>query len=184
LLRRLRKNIKFAGMQPAWNVVGARPLGRISGQDRRLKLGEAQIDHATPDRSDDPGPQHDVGVHPLPPQIEKAVGQPHLLRVIRIGVDRKRQRLGLRLYFDLGDRQLDLPGIELGVDRVGGPPGDGARHCDKQQMAVVALAVDPARQPGGAPGIGKAQVSAGMAPVGVHRRQITQIPVANEGYTS
>src|SRR5262249_51342792 len=47
-----------------------------------------------------------------------------------LGVDRKRQRLGLRLNLDLGDDQLHLAGIELGVDRVDRPRGDLSRQRD------------------------------------------------------
>ena len=41
---------------------------------------------------------------------------------------------------------------------------------DKQQVAVIALAVDPTRQPGRPPRIGEAQRSAGMSSIGVHWR--------------
>ena len=55
-------------------------------------------------------PQHDVGVHALAPQIEKSVGEAHVLRVVGLGIDRKRQRLGRRLDLELGDHELDLAG--------------------------------------------------------------------------
>ena len=59
--------------------------------------------------------QHDVGVHPLAPQIEEAIGEPHVLRILGLGIDRERQRLGLRLDFDVGDDELDLAGARLGL---------------------------------------------------------------------
>ena len=204
LLRRLRQRVEFARVQPARHVVGARALGRVGGQDRRLKFGEALGDHPPADRGDDLRAQHDVGVHLLAPQIEKAVGEAHLLGVFGIAVDRERQRQGLRLDFDRGDHELDLAGIEPGVDgvgRTGGDPPGHRRHTfqaqrvggweqrrggvdhalgdavviaqiDKQQMAVIALAVDPPRQPGRTPRIGEAQRGAGMGAIGVHWRLV------------
>ena len=130
LLRRLRQRVELTRMQPARHVIGPRALGRVRGQDRRLKLGKALLDHPPADRGDDLRAQHDVGVHPLAPQIEKAIGEAHLLGVFGIGIDRERQRLGLRLDFDLGDRQLDLAGVEPGVDGVGRAGGDAAGQGD------------------------------------------------------
>ena len=59
------------------------------------------------------------GVNPLAPQIEKAVGEPHLLGVFGVGVDRQRQRLGGRLHDQLADHHLDFAGRDLRVHRVG-----------------------------------------------------------------
>ena len=41
-------------------------------------------------------------------------------------------------------------------------------QIDEQQLAVVALAVHPARQPGRAAGVGGAERAAGMGAIGVH----------------
>jgi hypothetical protein len=204
LLRRLRQRIELPGVQPARDVIGPRAFRRIGGEDRRLELGEALLDHPPADRGDDLRAQHDVGMHPLAPQVEKAVGQPHVLGIVGVGVDRQRQRLGGRLHRQLGNRQLDLAGRQVRVDRVGragdDTTGDGdhafqpqrvgrreqrrrhiddaLRHAvmvaqvDKQELAVVALAMHPARQPRALPGIAKAQRAASMGAIGVHRRQI------------
>src|SRR5439155_7559334 len=53
LLRRLRQGVKFSGMKAARDKKVARSLGRAGGQDRRLKLGEALLDHPASDRGDD-----------------------------------------------------------------------------------------------------------------------------------
>ena len=162
-----------------------------------------------------PGAQHDVGMNPLAPQIEKPVGEPHLLGIFGLGVDRERQRLGFRLDFELPrsparPRRWSSFGLTVSAERavtrpvtvttlsrrspsaVGEQRRGGVDHAlrepvmvaqiDEQQMAVVALAVDPARQPGRVSGIGKAQLPAGMAPISMHCRLIVQIGVANEGY--
>ena len=55
---------------------------------------------------------------PLAPQIEKAVGEAHVLGIFGLGVDRKRERFGLRLHLNLGDDELNLAGVEFGVDRI------------------------------------------------------------------
>ena len=176
LLRRLRQRVELARMQPARHVIGARPRAS-RGQDRRLELGEALLDHAPADRGDDLRAQHDVRMHMLAPQIEEAIGEPHVLGIVGVAVDRERQRLGDRLHRQFGDHQLDLAGRQLRIDRVGRAgddlAGDGddafepqrvdrgeerRRHVDdalrdavmiaqidEQQLAVVALAVDPAR---------------------------------------
>ena len=73
LLRRLRQGVKLSGMQAARDQKIARPFGRAGGQDRRLKLGKALLDHPPADRGDDIGAEHDVRVDPLAPQIEKAI---------------------------------------------------------------------------------------------------------------
>ena len=72
--------------------------------------------------------QHDVGVHPLAPQIEEAVGETHVLRDTR---PRLLTGNGSGSASDwtsmLGDDELDLAGVELGIDRVGRAGDDRAR---------------------------------------------------------
>ena len=60
LLRRLRQRVELAGMNAARHQVVARALGRARGQDRRLELDEALLDHAPADARDDLRAQHDV----------------------------------------------------------------------------------------------------------------------------
>ncbi len=74
--------------------------------------------------------QHDIGVHPLAPEVEKAVREAHLLRVLGVAVDRERQRLGGRQQFVGVDDQLDFAGRQVRVDRLRRPLDDraGERH--------------------------------------------------------
>jgi hypothetical protein len=52
LLWRLRERVEVAGMNAARHQIVARPLGRAGREDRCLELGEAELDHAAPDRRD------------------------------------------------------------------------------------------------------------------------------------
>ena len=200
LLRRLGQRVELAGMEAGGHQEVARPLGRARGQDRGLELDEALRLHAPADARDDPGAQQDVPVHRLAAQVEKAVAQPGLLRVVALGVDLQRQRLGRRFEHELVGDQLDRPGRQLGVDRLGAArdhmAGDrqhalqaralglreervlGLEHdlgqaevvaqVDEQQLAVVALAVHPARQAHGLPDVQGAQLAAVVGAIGMH----------------
>ena len=118
-------------------------------------------------------------MHRLPAQIEEAVAEPGLLRIVTLGVDLERQQLGRRLDHQIVRDQLDSTGRELRVDgflaardHVAGNRQHafearcfglaekrllGLEHdlgeavviaqVDEQQLAVIALAVDPAGQP-------------------------------------
>ena len=97
-LRRLRERVEFARMDPARDEIVARALGRAGGQDRRLELGEALVDHPPADRGDHRRAQHDVGVDLLAAQVEVAVFEPDFLGIILLAGDRHRQ---------LGRRRLD-----------------------------------------------------------------------------
>ena len=79
LLRRLRQRVELAGVHAARHQVVARALRRARGQDRRLELGEARLDHPAADAGDDAAAQHDVAVQPLAPQVEEAVAQARVL---------------------------------------------------------------------------------------------------------
>ena len=97
-LRRLRERVELAGMNAARHQIVARALGAGRGQDRRLEFGEAALDHAPADAGDHVRAQHDVGVQPLAPEIEEAVAEADVLRIIGLARHRQRQllrRLGL-----------------------------------------------------------------------------------------
>jgi hypothetical protein len=180
-LRRLRQRIELAGMEPARHQVGTRALGAVGGQDRRLELGEALLDHAAAQGGDHLAAQHDVPVQLVLAQVEEAVLQSQLLRGgVVLLVDRDRQRLGHRLHDHVGSVELDLAGGELGVHCRGFAHHHLAAHrddalaahrlgrlehrardvdhdlghpvmvaqIDEQQVPMVALALDPARQTG------------------------------------
>ena len=117
----------------------ARAFGRGRGQDRRGELEEAGFDHARADRGRDREPLHDVLVQGLAPEIEKAVLQAQIFRVVGLAEHRDRQLLCRGEHLDLGREQLDLAGRELGVD--------GA-------LGALAHAAVDAHHPLGAQGLG------------------------------
>ncbi len=117
LLRRLRQRVELARMQPRRHQEGARALGAICGQDRRLEFGEAGLDHPPADRGDHPGAQHDIPLQLLPPQVQVAISQPDVLRELLIAGHLHRQHIGRRLHRQFGDPQLDLAGRQPGVHR-------------------------------------------------------------------
>ena len=85
-----------------------------------MELVKALLNHPVPDRGDNIRPKHHVGVHLFTPQIEKAISKSHVLGIVGLGVDRKRQQLCCRLNLEFGNNQLHLSGIEPRVDCVGG----------------------------------------------------------------
>src|SRR5215470_17500449 len=91
LLRRLRQRVELAGMDPRRHEIVARPLWRGRGEDRRLELEEARLPHAVAQRPDDRLPLHDVGVQVLAPEIEEAVFEPRLVRIVRLAKYRQWQ---------------------------------------------------------------------------------------------
>jgi hypothetical protein len=97
----------------------ARALGRRGGQDRGRIFGETDIGHALAHVGDDLGAGDDVPVQRLAAQIEEAVLEAHVFRIIGLAEDRQRQFLGRRQDFDLLGEDLDLAGAEIGVDGVG-----------------------------------------------------------------
>ena len=98
---------------------GTRKSRAPSGEDAvRIgvcELEEAGLRHAPADRGDDAEPLHDVLVQGLAPQIEEAVLQPQIFRVVGLAEHRQRQLLGRRQHLDLGREQLDLAGRQVGV---------------------------------------------------------------------
>ena len=201
LLRGLRQRVEHAGMDAARHEVVARALGRAGGQNGRLELREPGGDHPSADRGDHVAPQHDVPVERLAPEVEEAIAQPRLLRVLGVARDLERKRLRHGLDRELGNLELDLPGGELRVDRVGrarydragdrdhalelecrgGREGRAAAgehalrdpvvvpEVDEEEVPVVALPVDPAREPRGAPRVLGPQLAAGVGPAAMHR---------------
>ena len=122
-LRRLRKRVEFARVDPARHEIVARALGRARGQDRGLELGEALLDHPPPDRGDHGRAQHDVGVDLLAPEVEIAIFEADFLGIVLLAGDRHRQLLGRRLNGHLAGADLDLAGRQVGIHRLG-------RACD------------------------------------------------------
>ena len=114
-LWRLRKRVELAGVDPARDQIIARALGRAGGQDRRLELGEALLDHSAADRGDHGRAKHDVGVKLLAPEVEVAIGEPDILGIILLAGDRHRQLCRGRLHLDWVARISISPVARLGL---------------------------------------------------------------------
>ena len=121
LLRRLRQRVEFSRMQPRRHEEVARALRRRSGQDRRLELVEAGGAHQLAHLRHDRDAPHDVLVQRLAAQIEEAVFEPRVLRIVRLAEDRQRQLRRLRKHLDLLREDLDLAGRQVRVDRLRRP---------------------------------------------------------------
>ena len=67
-------------------------------QDRRLKLGEALIDHTSPDAGDHGRAKDQVAVLPFPPQVKEAISQAEILGELGFARNLDRQDLSLGLY--------------------------------------------------------------------------------------
>ena len=151
LLRRLGQGVELAGMEARGHEEVARALGRARGQDRGLELDEALRLHPPADARDDFGAQQDVLLHQFAAQVEEAVAQPGLLGVVALGVDLERQEIGRRLEHEIIGDQLDFPGRQLGIDRLGAArdhmAGDGEHALQpgalgEREEAVLGLEHD------------------------------------------
>ena len=149
LLRGLRQRVEFTGMNARGDEKIARPFRRRRGEDRRRELEEPGFRHALADRRGDGQALHDVLVQRLAPQIEEAVLQPQVFRVVRLAEHRHGQLLGRRQHLDLGGEKLDLARRQLLVHRAVGARAHLAVDAD-HPFGAHALR----RLEGGAVGIG------------------------------
>ncbi len=117
LLRRLRQGVELAGMHARGDEEVARALGRRGGQDGGLELEKARVAHAPADRGDDLVAEHDVPVQRLAAQIQEAIGEAQVLRVVGLAEHGDGQLLGLGQHLDAGGDDLDLARRQLGVHR-------------------------------------------------------------------
>src|SRR5437016_4631203 len=216
LLRRLRQRVELPRVDTARHEVVARTLGGARREDRRLELGEPGRDHSPADRRDDMAPQQHVPVELLPPEVEEAVAEARLLRILGVAADLDRQGLGDREGFEVLDGELDLPRGKLrvhGLGRAGhhrpghrddapgaepfGRPQVRARalenalgqavvvaEVDEQKAAVVALPVDPAREPRRRARVRRPELAARVGPVAGQRVAHARPPRASSSSTS
>ncbi len=94
----------------------ARALGARGRQDRRRELVETRLMHAPADRPRDRESLHDDVVQRLAPEVEEAIGEAQVFRIVRLAEDRDRQLLGLGQNLDLARVHLDFAGREVRVD--------------------------------------------------------------------
>ena len=116
LLRRLRQRVELARMHAGRHQIIARAFRRRRGEDRRLELEEAGLAHAVAQRPDDRLPLHDIGVQRLAPEIEEAIFEPRLFRIVGLAEHRQRQLLRLGEDLELFQPDLDLAGRQIGID--------------------------------------------------------------------
>src|SRR5438445_11827585 len=90
-------------------------LYTLSLHDALPIFGEAGRDHAPADRRDDMAPEQDVPMELLSPEVEEAVAEAYVLRILDVAIDLDRQGLGDREDLEVLDGELDLPRGELGV---------------------------------------------------------------------
>ncbi len=177
-----------------------RPLRRRRRQDRGLEFEEAALLHPAAHRIDNAAAGHDVLVQPLATQVEEAVLQPDVFRIILVPGHGQRQRAGRSQHLDLRDENLDFAGGQLGIDRplralahlavdtdhplraqrlgqlegrrIGVDDALGQAvmvpQVDKQQTAMVADDVAPAREPNRLADVAGAKRAAGVGPIAVH----------------
>ena len=175
-LRRLRQRVEFSRMHPARHEIIARALGAARGQDRCLKFGEALLNHPPSQRRDHRRAQHDIRVELLAAQVEIAVFEPNILRIVRLSEYRHRQFGRRRLNHRLLCAHFNRAGRQVGVDRLRRAAHDFPANrndtlraqffellehrginvrnnlsqpmmisqIDKNEVAMVALAVNPA----------------------------------------
>ncbi len=86
-----------------------------------MEFVEAGLHHAAAERGDDRRALHDVGVELVAPEVEEAVLEPRLLRVLGVAEHRQRQLAGGRQHLDIGGEDLDRAGRQVRVDRILGP---------------------------------------------------------------
>ncbi len=141
LLRRLRQRVEFSRMDARGHQIVARAFRRRRGEDRRLEFEEAALLHAGAQRIDHLPAQHDVVVQILAAQIEEAVFEPDLFRIILLAEHRHRQFGGRAQHLDLVDIDLDLSGRQLGVFGAGGAfahlPSMRTTHSERSVSASL-----------------------------------------------
>ena len=172
LLGRLRKGVEGPRVHPGRHQEVPGAFRRRSRQDGGLVLQEALLDHPVADRVDDLRAQDDVPVEGLAPQVEIAVLEPDLFRVVRLAEDRQGQLGGLGQDLDGAHAHLDLAGGEVRVHGLGRPGDHLAVNADD---ALRAQALDG----GEARGLGREdQLGQAVVVAEVHEDQAAMVALA------
>jgi hypothetical protein len=95
----------------------ARPFGGGRDQHRGLDLDEAVGLHRSADRAVDRGPESEVALESLAPQVQVPVAQSQHLVDVGPVTDRDRRWLRRVEHLERSRRHLDRTGEEVGVDR-------------------------------------------------------------------
>src|SRR6266508_1458521 len=133
-LRRLRQREEAARLQPARHDEVARALGGRLEEDRRFDIREAISLHHPTDRRDETRAQAEVALHLRPPQVEPAVAEAQrLVDALLVELEGKRRRAGEDL--EPVHLELDLPGRNVGIDRLGRPADNLALRLENELVA-------------------------------------------------
>ena len=128
LLRRLRQGVELAGVQAARNEIVPRALRRALDEDGSLDVEEAALAEEVADELDGPMAHDQHVAHFRTAQVEVAVLEPQKLVDFALLVDVEGGSLGLVQDGHAFDRDLDLAGGEVRVDRLVGTLRHAARH--------------------------------------------------------
>src|SRR5690606_19518954 len=187
----LRQRVEAARLQAGRDDEVPGALGRRGDEHGRLDLDEALLLHRPPDGAVHRGPGPQVALHAAAAQVDVAVAEPDRLVGLDAVVDREGRRLGRAQDLDRAVPDLDLAGGQVGVGGALGPdpdhPGDAhdplvahvhgavddalddalavAQVDEREVLAVLAAAGDPAAQRHRLSCVGRAQLA---APVRAH----------------
>src|SRR5690606_15235519 len=187
----LRERVEAARLQARGHDEVPGALGRRGDEHGRLDLDEALLLHRAPEGAVGHRPGPEVALHAAAAQVDVAVAEPDGLVGLDAVVDRERRRLGRAQDLDRAVPDLDLAGGQVGVGGALGPDADDAgdahhplvAHVDRavhdalddalavaqvderEVLAVLAAAGDPAAQRHGLACVGRAQLA---APVRAH----------------
>ena len=117
LLRCLRQCVELTRMNAARHQEVARAFRRGRGEDRRCKLVEPGLFHALANGFHDGQAGHDVAMQRFATQIEEAIGQPQIFRIVWLAEHRNGKFLRLAQDFEAGRQNFDLAGRKLLVRR-------------------------------------------------------------------
>ena len=164
----------------------ARALGAGGRQDRRLELEKVLLLHALAERVDDRAALHDVLVQRRAAQVQKAIFEADVFRVVVLAGDRQRQFSGGAEHLHVGDEHLDRTRRQIGVfrpgrtlfhppvdahhplgpDRLGQPEGGRIRVGHALRDAIVVAQVDEEDAAVVADAVAPAGEAHGLADVG------------------
>ena len=130
LLRRLRQRVELALVNAARHQEVARAFWARCGQDRGRKLVEADVMHACANGARNLQPLHDDRVQRFTAQVEEAILQAQIFRIVRLAENRDRKLLGGREHLDLGRVEFDLAGRKITIYRTIRPVADFPVNAD------------------------------------------------------
>src|SRR5690606_28873459 len=114
-LRSLRQRVELAGMDARRHEEVAGAFRRRCRQDRGGKFGKASLPHPLAHFGDDLRARDDIPVQRLTAQVEEAVFETNVLRIVRLAEDRQWKLFCLRQDLHLPRKDLHLAGRQIRV---------------------------------------------------------------------